>query len=159
MKRMFLFVCLMLGLAFTADLQKFTGPAYKTATVINASQVYSSVDAKTSQVGNLIGWAKPGESLEVVGVYSPFLKLKSKASGWAWVELLTVSGNSATIDQNTEGRLGVALASLPNNYESITGALGQNELAEITEYWPRWVKVKFKGGVGLIFATEVKLSQ
>lgn len=159
MKRIFILVFVLAGFAIAADLQKFTGPAYKTATVINASQVYSSVDAKTSQVGNLIGWAKPGESLEVIGVYSPFVKLKSKSSGWAWVELLTVSGNSATIDQNTEGRLGVALSSLPNNYESITGALGQNELAEIIEYWPRWVKVKFKGGIGLIFATEVKLVQ
>lgn len=158
MKRIFLWLFLMLGFAFSADLQKFTGPGYKTATVINTTQVYASVDSKSSQTGAVLGYAKAGQSLEVVGVYSPFLKLQSKATGWAWVELLSVIGDSASCDQNTEGRLGVALANAPNDYSTITGALNQGDSAKVLDYWPRWVKVKWGAGVGLVFATEVKLA-
>lgn len=160
MKRILLLTLVLAAFAYAADLQKFTGPAYKTATVVNTTQVYASVDARTSQVGAILGWASPGEVLTVEAVYSPFVKLQAKAaSGWAWVELLSVTGDSAICDPSTEGRNGVALASQPNDYTTVNGALWREETAKVVDYWPRWVKVKFKGGVGYAFATEVRLAQ
>jgi hypothetical protein len=154
-----LMVFALAAFASAADLSKFTGPTYKTAKVKSLTQVYASVDPRTSEVGALILWARPGQVFEVLGVYSPYVNVQAKNSGWAWVELLTVTGDSAVCDRESIGRDGVALLAQPNEPAVVNGPLYPGETAKIIGYWPRWVKLKLPSGPGLIFATEVELSQ
>lgn len=125
----------------------------------NAS-IFADVNKITSQVGAKVASAKVGESLEIVSIYSAYVKVEAKAgTGWVWYELMKELGNDLLIpDPEKGGKDGVAIVSEPNTTKVIGAVLG-NETVKVVGKWNTWVTVKKDGVTGVIFIGEGTIVQ
>lgn len=152
MKSILFLVTFLFAFASAADISLFVGPQAKTFKVKKTAGIFATVDANTSEVGAQVAVGQAGESLEVVGVYSPYFKSVEKG-GWHWTELFKFSTPSnATVDPSGKGYQGVATLAEPNqNDKLMPNPIFPHEKITVAATWPQWVVVKKNGVTGKIY--------